>query len=111
MGLKRLKPVISQVDTMVISHRGWQYLKQNLASRQLSVIRDMTDSGIIVKQSKTKYRVSVLDEKDMIFESEHVSKEITDDFMLGLTIKIAEGSDILKSVEYAVGLENESLIT
>ena len=71
----------------------------------------MTDAGIVIKQSKTKYRLSIEDQKDLLLASEFESEEITESFMVGLVTKIAEGLDIHKSVEYAIHLENESLVT
>jgi len=111
LGLDRLKPVLSQVNTLVISNRGWQYLKQNVVPRPLQKLRGMTDAGIIIKQSKTKYRLSVEGENDLIFVSKFESKEIPHSFMVSLATKIAEGLDIRKSVEYAISHENELLAT
>jgi len=79
--------------------------------RPLQKLREMTDAGIIIKQSKTKYRLSIEGEKDLIFVSKFESKEIPHSFMVCLATKIAEGLDIRKSVEFAIGHENELLAT
>ncbi|TFG31800.1 hypothetical protein EU528_05225 [Candidatus Thorarchaeota archaeon] len=110
LGLNRIKPVLSQVDTLVVSNRGWQYLQQNLSPQPLSKLRKLTDARIIAKQSKTKYLLSIKNERDMTFQSEFKTAEITESFMVGLVTKIADGLDITKSVEHAIKLENESLV-
>lgn len=106
LGLNRLKPVLSQVDILLISNRGWQFLKQNLTPHPLQKLRGITDAGIIIKQSKSKYRLSIGGEKDLIFESKLESNEISESFMVSLVAKIAEGLDIHESVEHSINLEN-----
>ncbi|MHA2024758.1 MAG: carbohydrate kinase family protein [Candidatus Thorarchaeota archaeon] len=104
-GLEGLKPVLSQVDTLLISNRVWKYLKQNLGPRPLQKLRGATDSSILIRQSKNKYRLSKVGEADRHYTCECESPDITEHFTAGLMLNLAEGVVIEKAVEYAMKFE------
>ncbi|MFX1484258.1 MAG: carbohydrate kinase family protein [Promethearchaeota archaeon] len=108
-GLDRLKPVLSQVSVLLVSRKSWRYLKQVLGTRPLLKLRKITESVIIIKQSKKKYLVSIHGDGESVVVSEHESPELTDSFVAGLVTKIAEGLSIQQAVEYAVNQENQTL--
>ncbi|MHA1135545.1 MAG: carbohydrate kinase family protein [Candidatus Thorarchaeota archaeon] len=105
LGLDRLKPVLSQVDSLLISNRAWKLLKQNLGPRPLQKLRVMTDAAIIVHQSKSEYRLSLAGEQDQIFSYECDSADISECFVSGILLKLAEGMDIRQAVEFAKAYE------
>ncbi len=102
-GLDVLKPVLSQVDILLISNRVWKYLKQTIGSKPLQKLRGITDAAIIIKQSRNKYRLSLAGEQDLVLSC--VSTDISEQFVMGLMMKIAEGVDIRQAVEYSVEIE------
>jgi sugar/nucleoside kinase (ribokinase family) len=104
-GLEGLKPVLSQVDILLISNRGWKHLKVNIGSRPIQKLRSATDASLLIKQSRNKYRLSRVGEKDQLFSCECESTDITERFTKGLMIKLAEGTDIRGAVEHAVKCE------
>ncbi|MGY5863947.1 MAG: carbohydrate kinase family protein [Candidatus Thorarchaeota archaeon] len=106
-GLEGLKPVLSQVDTLMISNRVWKHLKQNIGSRPIQKLRGVTDSTLLIKQSKNKYRLSKVGEADQYYSCEYESPDITDRFTAGLMMKLAESVVIERAVDYAVKFENE----
>ncbi len=103
-GLDRLKPVLSQVDNLLISYQVWKYLKQTMGSKLLQKLRGITDAAIIIKQSKNKYRLSLLGEQDLVLSC--VSTDISELFVVGLLMKVSEGVDIRQAVEYSVEFES-----
>ncbi|MFW9794757.1 MAG: carbohydrate kinase family protein, partial [Candidatus Thorarchaeota archaeon] len=80
-GLERLKPVISQVDLLLISNRAWTYLKQNIGASSLQKIRQYTDSAILVKHSKRKYLLSIKGEEDLSITSKFSSHKCPSHFV------------------------------
>ncbi|MGY5871191.1 MAG: PfkB family carbohydrate kinase [Candidatus Thorarchaeota archaeon] len=106
-GLDRLKPVLSQVDTLLISNRAWLYLKQKYGPSPLQKIRRITDAAIIIHQSKNKYRLSLVGQKDQIFSFESDSADISDLFVTRLMMKLAEGVDLRQAVEYVIAHESK----
>jgi sugar/nucleoside kinase (ribokinase family) len=104
-GFDRLKPVLSQVDTLLISNRGWKYLKQNIGSRPLQKLRGITDAVILIKQSKNKYRLSLPDGQDQVLSSDCDSTDLSELFVSELLQKLAVGMSIQKAIEYAVHSE------
>ena len=105
-GLNRLKPVLSQVNTLLISNRAWLYLKQNFGPSPLKKLRGITDAAIIIYQSKNKYRLSLAGMNDQVFSSTSDSADISETFVARLLIKLAEGSDTREAVEYALTQES-----
>jgi len=107
LGLDRLKPILSQVDTLLISNRAWLHLEQNFGSLPLNKLRGITDAAIIVHQSKNKYLLSLVGEKNHIFSCEYDSTEISELFVARLLMKLAEGVDTHDAVEYALKSESQ----
>lgn len=106
-GLEHLKPVLSQVSILLISNRGWRYLKANIGSQPLQKLRGVTDAAIIIHQSKNEYRLSLVGKPDHIFSYECDSADISELFVTGLLMKLTEGVDILQAVEYALAYEGQ----
>ncbi|TFH03256.1 MAG: hypothetical protein E4H14_16930 [Candidatus Thorarchaeota archaeon] len=107
LGLDRLKPVLSQVHTLLISNQAWVYLKKYHGSWPLLKLRKITDAAIIVHQSENEYLLSLVDKQDHIFPYEHDSADISEMFVTGLLIKLAEGADISQAVEYALSHDRQ----
>jgi len=106
-GLDGLKPVLSQVETLMISNRGWNFLRQNVSPRPVSSLRTVTDASLIIRQSRNKYRLSRVGEKDQLFSFDAVAPDITSRFTASILIKLAERVDISDAIEYAIKIENE----
>lgn len=106
-GLDHLKPVLSQVSILLISNRGWKYLKTNIGSRPIQKLRGVTDAAIIIHQSKNEYRLSLVGNPDDILSYECDSADISELFVTGLLMKLAEGVDIRQAVEYALTCESQ----
>jgi len=107
LGLDRLTPVLSQVDTLLISTRAWVYLKQTIGSLPLSKLRKITDAAIIVHQSKSKYRLSLVGKKDHIFSYDGESADISELFVTRLMMKLADGVDTHDAVDYVLAIEGQ----
>ncbi|MFW9768143.1 MAG: carbohydrate kinase family protein [Candidatus Thorarchaeota archaeon] len=105
-GLKGLRPVLSQVDTLIISNRAWNCLKKNVGPRPVSSIRKVSDTALVIRQSRNQYQLSRVGEKDLLFSSKSEFPDITERFTANLMIKIADGVDTEKAVEYAISAEN-----
>jgi len=105
LGLDRLKPVLSLVDTLIISNRAWLYLKQKFGSITLKKLREITDAAIIVHQSKNKYQLNLVGKKYLTFSYVSDSADISEVFVTRLMTKLAEGVDTFQAVEYALAHE------
>ena len=110
MGLDRLKPILSQVDTLLISNRTWRYLKKLFKPNPVQKIRSVTDARFIVREASDKYRFVVGDEVQYA-ESNSDMDEITEWFVAGLMQKLATGSNILHALQHAVKFEKSRLAT
>ncbi len=108
MGLARLKPVLSQVDSLLVSNQSWDYLKKSLKSQTIQKIQKVTDARIIIRETANKYRIVENECTDYV-ECDSGFSEITEWFVAGLMMKVAEGSDILQSLKHAVKFENDRL--
>jgi sugar/nucleoside kinase (ribokinase family) len=105
MGLNRLKPVLSQIDTLLISNQVWRHLNRSMGPRPIQYIQDVTDATIIIKDTKTNYRLVIQNEPEKSRTSESKSNEMTRWFSVGFLKKLAEGSTIRQSFEFAVDFE------
>jgi sugar/nucleoside kinase (ribokinase family) len=108
LGLDRLKPILSQVDTLLIPNRAWRYLKKSVKPNPLQKIRNVTDARIVIRETTDKYRI-VFDDAVHFIECDNVVKDITEWFVAGFMQKIASGSNILKALQYAVKFERKQL--
>ena len=102
LGLDRLKPVLSQVDTLLISTQAWLYLKKYHGLRTLPKLREITDAAIIVHHSKNEYRLNLAGEKDRIFSFESDSTSMSDIFVTKLMINLTEDVNMHEAVENAL---------
>lgn len=107
LGLDRLKPVLSQVDILLISNQAWLHLRKYYGPSSLLKLREMTDAAIIVRQSKNEYRLNLSSKKDQIFSYDRDSADISYLFVTKLLVKLAEGVNIHEAVEYALARETE----
>jgi sugar/nucleoside kinase (ribokinase family) len=105
MGLDRLKPILSQIDTLLISNRAWNSLKQNIGTPPLKKLRGITAAEIIVRQSMDEYRLSTIGEQDRIFTYYDESTDISECFVSGLLMKLVEGLNIDQAMKYALARE------
>ncbi|MFW9787271.1 MAG: carbohydrate kinase family protein [Candidatus Thorarchaeota archaeon] len=108
MGLNRLKPVLSQVETLLISNRAWRYLKKEVKPRPLQKIQNITEARIMIKETVNKYRVVENGETQFV-ESDSGTAEITEWFVSGLLQKIGERSDLCNAIQHAVKYEKKQL--
>jgi len=102
LGMDRLKPVLSQVDTILISNQAWLYLKNYNGPWPLTKLREITDAAIIVHESKNEYLLNLMGEKDHILSFESDSANISELFVTKLLIKLAEDVNIHQAVEDAL---------
>ncbi|TFG99593.1 hypothetical protein E4H12_02135 [Candidatus Thorarchaeota archaeon] len=107
LGLDRLKPVLSQVDTLLVSNQAWVYLKKHYGSQPLLRLRAITDAAIIIHESKNEYRLNLADDKDYILSDKRNSADISELFVTRLLMKLTEDADIHQAVEYALARENQ----
>jgi hypothetical protein len=106
-GLDGLKPVLSQVDILIISNRGWNYLKQKVGFRPVSSIRTVTDAPIVIRRSKNKYLLCQVGHEDIIFSCDSEFPDITEKFTASMMVKLADGAGTKDAVEYAIAVENQ----
>jgi sugar/nucleoside kinase (ribokinase family) len=107
MGLERLKPILSQVDTLILSNQVWDHFNRTTGPRPIHQIRKVTDAAIIIKETTDNYRLLIVNEQDTFRASRSNSNEITRWFLVGFLKKIAEGSTIKDSFEYAIDFEGD----
>ncbi|MBY8996189.1 MAG: hypothetical protein KGD60_00560, partial [Candidatus Thorarchaeota archaeon] len=110
LGLDRLKPILSQVDTLLISNQSWRYLKKLFKPNPVKIIRSVTDARFIIREASDKYRFVVGDEVQFA-ECNSDTDDITEWFVAGLMHKIADGSNILQALHHAVKFEESRLAT
>jgi sugar/nucleoside kinase (ribokinase family) len=108
LGLDRLKPVLSQIDTLLISNRAWGYLKKSIKPRPIQKVRDVTDARIVIRETSSKYRL-IENEMTHTMECSPDPSELTEWFVAGLIHKIAERTDLLKAVKHAIKYEKTKL--
>jgi sugar/nucleoside kinase (ribokinase family) len=108
LGLDSLKPILSQVETLLISNRAWNYIKKSLKPKPIQKIQAVTDARIIVRETADWYRVFE-NEQTQHLECDCDTTEITEWFMAGLMQKVAEGSNILQALKHAVKFEKNRL--
>ena len=108
LGIERLKPILSQVDTLLISKRAWNYIKKSFKPKPIQKIRDVTDARIIIRETSDRYRV-LKNEQTQQLECDCDTPEITEWFAVGLMQKLVEGSNILHALKHAVKLEKDRL--
>jgi len=108
MGIERLKPVLSQVDTLLISNQSWRYLKKSLKPNPIQKLRSVSSAQFIIRDTSDNYRI-VVESDEQNVECNTGTSEITEWFVAGLLQKIADGSNIRKAIQHAVKLEGNRL--
>jgi sugar/nucleoside kinase (ribokinase family)/DNA-binding MarR family transcriptional regulator len=106
MGIDRLKPVLSQVDTLILSNQVWRHLNRVMGTKPIPAIREVTDAAIIIKDTGSSYRLLKADEQEVSLRSKSESIEMTRWFSVGFLKKISMGSTINDSFEFGVEYEN-----
>ncbi len=108
LGFERLKPILSQVDTLLISNRAWSHLKKTIKPKPEQKIRAVTDARIVIRESASKYRI-IETEQTHTVEVDSDTREITEWFVSGLMRKVSEGSNILQAIKHAIKFEKKQL--
>lgn len=108
MGIDCLKPILSQVDILLISNQSWRYLKKSIKSDPIQKLRGVTEAQIIIRETSDTYRIVVESDVQNI-ECTTGTSEITEWFVAGLLQKIADGSNIRKAIQHAIKLERTRL--
>ncbi len=110
LGLNKLKPMLSQVDNLLISNRTWGYIKKSIAPRPIQKIQNITQANIILRETASKYRIIENGVTNYVDCNSSV-KEITEWFVAGFLQKMAEGWEILKAMKFAISYERDHLVT
>lgn len=110
LGFERLKPILSQVDILLISNQAWRYLKKSHKPDPIKKIQSSTDAEIIIRESTNKYRI-VEHEKDHQIEGSSNTSELTEWFVTGLMQEISNGSNVFQAVQNALKFEKDQLAT
>ena len=108
MGIERLKPVLSQVDILLISNQSWRYLKKSFKSNPIQKLRSVTDARLIIRETSDNYLIVVDGDIQKVKCTTGMS-DITEWFVAGLLQRIVDGLNIRKAVQYAVKLEQNRL--
>jgi len=109
LGLNKLKPLLSQVDVLLISNRTWGYIKKSITPRPLQKIQNITQANIIIRETARKYRVIENGETNFL-DTEPIVGEITEWFVAGLLQKMAMSWNVLKAMKFAINYEREHLV-
>ncbi len=110
MGFNRLKPILSQVDVLLISNQSWRYLKKSIKPDPIKKLQKLTDARILIRETREKYRI--VDQEQVYFVDSQVgTNEITEWFVAGLMQKTAEGASIVQATQYATKAEKNRLTT
>jgi len=109
MGIDWLKPILTQIDTLILSNQVWRHLNRTMKARPIQLIREVTDAAIIIKDTKNVYRLHLIDEQEISHPSQSKSTEMTRWFVVGFLKKIANGYTIKDSFEYGINFEEEQV--
>jgi sugar/nucleoside kinase (ribokinase family) len=102
LGLERLKPVLSQVDTLLLSNQAYLYLKKCYGHMYLSKLREITDAVIVVHQSYNDILLSQVSKKDYTLSYESDSPDVFQRITIGLLTALTEDMNIRQAVENAL---------
>ena len=109
MGLDWLKPILVQIDTLIISNQVWHHLNRTMAPKPIQQIRKISDAAIIIKETKNVYKLNMVNEQEVSIQSAGTSPELTRWFVAGFLKKIIDGSTIKDSFEYGIGFEEDRI--
>jgi sugar/nucleoside kinase (ribokinase family) len=110
LGLERLKPVLSQVDILLISHRAWNYLKKTLKPNPIRRIQRITDALLLIREAANKYRL-VEGETQQFVECDNGTNELSEWVVAGIMQKSVDGFTIPKALEDSIKDETTRLAT
>ncbi len=110
LGFKRLKPVLTQVDILLISNQAWRYLRKSHKPDPIKKIQNLTDAKIIIRETSDKYCI-IENEQVQQIESNKNTNEISEWFISGLMQEISKGSNLFQAVQHALKFENKRLAT
>jgi sugar/nucleoside kinase (ribokinase family)/DNA-binding PadR family transcriptional regulator len=105
LGLPRLKPVLSQVDYLLISNQAWRYIKKSIKPRPLATIRKMTDATMIIREYQHRYKIMAKESNAEFVECGATTNDITQWAVAGLMQEIVGGSGTLEALESAIKYE------
>ncbi len=108
-GLERLKPVLSQVDTLLISNRAWKFIKKSIKPKPIQEIHRVTDANLIIRESAGRYQLVRTGNEVEYVDCEPGTGEITEWFVAGVMQKVVDGSNILQAMKHAVKSEKKDL--
>jgi len=111
LGLNRLKPILSQVDILLISNRAWNFIKKSIKPKPIPKLQETTDATLVIRESEDQYRIEKRGESTQYLECNKETLEITEWFVAGLIQKVVEGSNTTKAGQYAVKYEKGKLAT
>lgn len=109
MGLDWLKPVLVQVDTLILSNQVWRHLNRAMTPKPIQKIRDISDAAIIIKETKNIYKLNMVDEQEVSVQSNSKSTELTRWFVAGFMKRIIDDSSIKKAFEYGIEFEQDKV--
>jgi sugar/nucleoside kinase (ribokinase family) len=107
MGLQKLKPILNQVDILIISKQAWHHINRIISSGPIQKIRKVTDAAIIIKETNNRYRLLMPGKPDVTISSTEKTDELTRWFLVSLLRKIIQGASIRESVEDAIRSEKD----
>ncbi len=108
LGFDRLKPILSQVDILLISNQAWRYLKKSHKPDPIKKIQNLTDAEIIIRETTGKYHI-IENEQVQQIESNKNTSDITEWFVAGLMEEISKGSNTFQAVQHALKFERKRL--
>ena len=109
MGLNKLRPLLSQVDTLLISNRAWVHIRKSITPRTIQRIQSATDANIIIRETSEKYRM-IENGETTYLDSKSTKDDITEWFVAGLLQKMAERLSFLKTIKFAIRYEQDRLV-
>ena len=110
LGIERLKPVLSQVNMLLISHRAWNHLKKAFKPNPLRKIQRATDACLLIRETPRRYRL-IEGEMQQFVECESKTSDLTELVVAGIMQKTTEGSTTLDALKYAIKNESTKLAT
>ncbi|MFW9843900.1 MAG: PfkB family carbohydrate kinase [Candidatus Thorarchaeota archaeon] len=102
LGLEKLIPILSQVDTLLLSSQAWLHLKKYYGLRVIGKLREITDAVIVAHTSHKEYLLSLVGEKEYTLQYDSDSPNTSERFVTCLLIELTEDVNIRQAVENAV---------
>ena len=109
LGLERLKPILTQIDTLLISNQAWKYLKKTIKPNPIKRIQQLTDAAIIIRETARNYLLVSKGDGVHDFKCGFQTEEMSEWFVTGLMQEMARGSSIQKAIQNSVKFEKKRL--